>query len=276
MERTITKRKTLNTGLKNTKKRENVNTFRKCLIIFNVMLGAFAVGAVLTIMNILQTTIVDLNRQIDTLESTIQQTREENDKQITMYQEKITVYENTIRDYELMLDGYDDYMTSIGVHGANSASLKTRVNDTEDKSIVFNPNDVTEISNASPDTINNLLEGTRLEGYGWLYHELEQIYGINAIYAIANSFQEAGYQYNESSSYAARNNIYGLKNKSFPSVDACIAYYFQLISNHYVNERGLKSIDSIGTVYCPDSNLWDDGVVHIGNKLHSNALATQN
>lgn len=249
------------------KEKKESKQFIRGLVTFNILLGVLAIIASIYIMTAVQDTIDDMSSQITTLESKLEYTVNSNADEIATYQAKITMYED-------MLDGYKEYMASIGVSDEDVA--KTTTQETAPavttNQIVFNPNNVTQLSNASAETLDAILEGTRLEGYGWLYNKMENIYGVNVIYAIANSFQEAGYS--GENSYTARNNIYGLMNKSFGSIDECIVYYFKLISNHYVDKKGLTSISNIGTVYCPTDSSWDDDIISIGTKLQSTATAT--
>jgi len=239
----------------------------------DIVLGIFAILAAVFVITTTTNAIKELNEENAMLRSMLSYTQLDHEEEIAMYQDKIDNYENRMTEYDDKIAGYEEYMTTIGVQKEKMKAAMNNPSPTvANSTITFNPNDITKVSNASPEALNAVLKGTRLEGYGWLYSELEDIYGINAIYAIANCFQESGY--NGTNSMTARNNIYGLVGKSFNSVEECITYYFKLISGRYVEDRGLQSITAIGTVYCPDDGSWDDDIISIANKLHSKATAT--
>ena len=137
----------------------------------------------------------------------------------------------------------------------------------------INPNDVTEITGADVDTLNILLKDTFLEGYGQLFYDLENEYGINALFSISNAIVETGW---DGDSYIARNrnNIYGLNNTVYyESKQDCIYYWYSLIKDKYVGQ-GRKSIADIGTKYCPPNNQWHSTVYSVAKKLKSNAGIT--
>lgn len=139
--------------------------------------------------------------------------------------------------------------------------------------IVICYDDIRITSMATPDMIEMALQETWLEGYGELYYQLEKEYGINAFLAIANAFQETGWDINKSNLAMQHNNIYGLKNKSFNSIEECIRYYFDLISNHYITE-GYTSMAQINTKYCPPDSSWSTDIYSIANKLNNKVTLT--
>ena len=137
----------------------------------------------------------------------------------------------------------------------------------------INPNDVTEITGADVDTLNILLKDTFLEGYGQLFYDLENEYGINALFSISNAITETGW---DGDSYISRNrnNIYGLNNDTYyESKQDCIYYWYNLIKDKYVGQ-GRKSMVDIGTKYCPPNPNWHQTVLGVAKKLKSNAGIT--
>lgn len=137
----------------------------------------------------------------------------------------------------------------------------------------INPNDVTEITGADVDTLNIILKDTFLEGYGQLFYDLENEYGINALFSISNAIVETGWG---GDSYISRNrnNIYGLNNTVYyESKQDCIYYWYSLIKDKYVGQ-GRKSIADIGAKYCPPNNQWHLTVYSVAKKLKSNAGIT--
>lgn len=136
--------------------------------------------------------------------------------------------------------------------------------------VVFNSNNISDVSNASEEQLEYVLKDTRLEGYGWLYKQLEEEYQINALFAISNSFVEAGRDPSFVNGYIRRNNIYGLLNHSFDSYEECIRYYFYMIDKYYIKQRNFKSISEVSNVYCPHTpDAWTDTITQIGNELCS-------
>lgn len=97
-----------------------------------------------------------------------------------------------------------------------------------------------------------------LKGYGQAFYEMEQNYGINAIFAISVAELESG----SGTSYAFKNknNAFGIgPGKRFNSVQEGIFYFGQLM--HKSTYYG-KSIDQIGSIYCVGGN-WANKVKNL-------------
>lgn len=142
-------------------------------------------------------------------------------------------------------------------------------------SLHLNPSDVREISGANAHTLNVLLSGTYLEGFGEVFYNMERRYGINALFSIGNSILETGW---DGDNWLARNknNIFGFNtDRYFASKGDCIAYWFDLISNHYVGE-GLISMYAINTKYCPPNDNWSSDIRAVISRLVSKNNLTLN
>ena len=142
-------------------------------------------------------------------------------------------------------------------------------------SLHLNPSDVREISGANAHTLNVLLSGTYLEGFGEVFYNMERRYGINALFSIGNSILETGWS---GDNWLARNknNIFGFNtDRYFASKGDCIAYWFDLISNHYVGQ-GLISMYAINTKYCPPNDNWSSDIRTVVNRLVSKNNLTLN
>lgn len=142
-------------------------------------------------------------------------------------------------------------------------------------SLHLNSSDVREISGANAHTLNVLLSGTYLEGYGELFYNLENKYGVNALFSIGNSILETGW---DGSNWLAvnKNNIYGFNSdRYFDSKESCIRYWFDLLSEHYVG-NGLISMGTINAKYCPPNDNWAYDIKAIVNKLVSKNNLTLN
>ena len=137
----------------------------------------------------------------------------------------------------------------------------------------LNTSDVRVLSGSSPETLNKLLEGTWLAGYGQKFYDNEQKYGVNALFSIGNAILETGWG---GDNYLAKNknNIYGLNmSRKFNSYEQCIDYWFNLISEHYVGE-GYISMSAIQKKYCPPNANWDEQITSVTIRLRNKAGIT--
>ena len=133
--------------------------------------------------------------------------------------------------------------------------------------LVSDINDVTAISNATPEELNLAIKEScpwmfnYNPNMGQVYYELEQEHGINAYFALAVSFNEVGVR--EMSNLATKNNnTYGLMNGvKYDSIEDCTDYFFRLIKKYYVGS-GLSSVEEISKKYCPgnDNASWIETV----------------
>lgn len=115
--------------------------------------------------------------------------------------------------------------------------------------------DVYQISNLNDKEINKRLKGTFLEGTGKMMYKIETEKGINfrAVYAIAALESGKGKQ------TSGKNNYCGIKNKDysgyrdFDSRDECLIFLADLLNSKFYRGR---TLESIGTDYCPTDNEW--------------------
>ncbi len=130
------------------------------------------------------------------------------------------------------------------------------------KTIVYNPKDLREKSNLTKDDIKRVLEGSKLQILADKYHQMEEKYGVNAIFLMALNMEESGH----GNSYLAQvqNNLGGVKNRSggfatFSSWEHSLEYIANLISTEYLHHGGLyyygRSIYGVNTRYC-EGNQW--------------------
>lgn len=122
-------------------------------------------------------------------------------------------------------------------------------------SIVCDPTDVSKVSGLKESDFKLLTEGTWWEGNEAALVELEEQYGINAMFAMSVSTLESGF--GKSDRAQSRNNYYGLEvSKSWDSLYDNTQYWGNLISKYYV-DQGRSSVSSISTKYCPpNSEYW--------------------
>ena len=115
--------------------------------------------------------------------------------------------------------------------------------------------DVYQISNLNDKEINKRLKGTFLEGTGKMMYKIETEKGINfrAVYAIASLESGKGKQ------TSGKNNYCGIKNKDysgyrdFDSREECLIFLADLLNSKFYRGR---TLESIGTDYCPTDNEW--------------------
>lgn len=105
-------------------------------------------------------------------------------------------------------------------------------------------------SNLSVGQLNKILAKTGLAGHGQSFYNMEQTYGVNALFAIAVGAHESANFYKT----ANYNNYFGFRGNrgwmSFSSPDACIMYFGQLMNTRLY--RG-KTIEQIAPIYCDAS-----------------------
>lgn len=130
-------------------------------------------------------------------------------------------------------------------------------------SISCDPMDVSKVSGLKLEDFHLLTEGTWWEGNEQALYDLEQTYGVNAMFAMSVSTLESGR--GTSVRASSRHNYYGIElpNMRWDSLYDNTQYWGDLISHGY-NERGLKSVWAIGPVYCPPNRQWE---VYMNDKM---------
>lgn len=100
-------------------------------------------------------------------------------------------------------------------------------------------------TNIQPEKLELVLS-KGLSGYGHTFYEMEQIYGINSIFAISVAELESGH--GTSHVFKTKNNAFGLgPGMRFNTLTDCVYYFGNLMNNSLYYG---KSIDSIGVIYC--------------------------
>ena len=93
--------------------------------------------------------------------------------------------------------------------------------------------------------------------------DIAKDYGIDYKLIKAIAVIESGWKH-DSHIAKTRNNIFGLIDKSFDSVDECIHYWCKLYNKRY---KGM-SIDEMAKVYCPpNAAKWAEKVKDIMRRL---------
>lgn len=227
--------------------------------------------------------ITQLNTNVTTLTATNMSLKESNEQYkydiennyilLDKYQELQEQHTGLQNDYQKLSDTLTTVKKEKKETETKYKKLVQTVQTESSGSVVFDENDVRKVSGASAETLNRILRGTWLEGYGEVFYDNEKKYGVNALFSIGNAIIETGW---DGDSYLAteRNNIYGLAtNRIFGSKTECINYWFNLISEYYVGD-GLISIARINEKYCPPNARWSSDITWIVNKLLSNSGVT--
>lgn len=141
----------------------------------------------------------------------------------------------------------------------------------------FNPNNLTEKSNANVARLNEMLKNTGLKGLGSAYKKVEDTYGVNAIFLISLTAEESGW--GRSRRAVEDNNLSGFevyqassKGAKFDSKYESIIITGKLLGNLYLKSDGKyykgKDIYSVNTTYCPvNGYTWSNNIISIANDL---------
>ncbi|XID94799.1 glucosaminidase domain-containing protein [Paenibacillaceae bacterium WGS1546] len=137
-------------------------------------------------------------------------------------------------------------------------------------------------SGLTEEDIALMFEGTALAGHDLesTILEVEEQYGINALFTIAVMKLESG---NGSSNIAKKkNNLFGLnatgpdphsKAFSFETKGDSVRKFGQLLADNYV-DKGLTTIEKIARKYCPANAKWPSLVKNIMNRDFKKLNAT--
>lgn len=165
----------------------------------------------------------------------------------------------------------ENIKTEITSRGASEVR-KEPVKNTE-----LNPeSDLRVLSNLSENDYNNMLKGTRLEGLGGTFVQIEKQYNINGLYILGLACLESNF--GKSNFATQRNNLVGWNavdsnpNKAsyFKSKEECLTFVSNKLKTNYLSENGYyfegftgRDIDKH---YCTDKKHIDK-ICNIVNKL---------
>lgn len=130
----------------------------------------------------------------------------------------------------------------------------------------FDENDVTKTSGMTELMAENMLR-LGLKGLGKDFIEVEREYGINARFMISVARMESR---NGQYKYMDRNNILSLgaytnnpdNAFAFDTVRGSIEYFARLINKDYIDKKGFKSVEDIGSMYAFDPE-WANNINRI-------------
>lgn len=114
-------------------------------------------------------------------------------------------------------------------------------------------------SNLTTKELDFILENTSLEGYGYAFKKMEEVYNKNAIFAISIASIEGGIQ---SKRVDYKNNYFGFMaggvKITYNSIEDNIMAFGQMMNKpYYLN----KDFVSFSKTYCPPNHkIWRDAV----------------
>ena len=129
---------------------------------------------------------------------------------------------------------------------------------------------ITTASNATASEIDKQLEGTALHGLGQAFVDMEEKYGVNALFGVAVAITETGW--GESYLARTRNNLFGIAaydgNEgaaySFATKEQAIDHWGDMIKDVYFN-RGYRDLVSVNSIYASNQGWSSDVAHHMSN-----------
>lgn len=125
------------------------------------------------------------------------------------------------------------------------------------KEIVFNKNDVTQISKLNKNELSEVLKGTIAEEDAIYLYNIENKYGINALF-LASIFIYQG-------------DATRLGDNQFSNDRECLEFTAKILRNNYINENGVyykgKSIKDISYYLIGSNNNIYESIIEICNTL---------
>ena len=159
---------------------------------------------------------------------------------------------------------------------SDAVSEKASENKTTKNLTLSVNSDLRVASNVTPEEIDLMLEGTKLNGLGSAFVEAEQKYGVNALYMMGLACLESGF--GNSAFAQKRNNLYGWNAvdsspnnaSSFSSKKEATLYVASKLQSNYLTEGGAYfegySPRAVDVHYCTDK-AHADKIVNIVNSL---------
>lgn len=133
--------------------------------------------------------------------------------------------------------------------------------------------DLRQPSGLTAEQIDKIVKGTGLEGLGWAFIKGEELYGVNALYAVSHAALES--EWGKSNISKTKNNIFGFQayddspGKSaykFKTKADCILHVMKYVSKNYLNEDGQhyngNTLKGMNVKYASD-NEWADKIASV-------------
>ena len=159
---------------------------------------------------------------------------------------------------------------------SDAVSEKASENKTTKNLTLSVNSDLRVASNVTPEEIDLMLEGTKLNGLGSAFVEAEQKYGVNALYMMGLACLESGF--GNSAFAQKRNNLYGWNAvdsnpnnaSTFANKKEATLYVASKLQSNYLTEGGAYyegyTARAVDVHYCTDK-AHADKIVNIVNSL---------
>lgn len=140
---------------------------------------------------------------------------------------------------------------------------------------VFDPNDVTVVSNVTAEEAKEMLSGTYLEPLAKTFTECEKEYGVNAIFLMSIAAHESNWGRSRRAIQDHNYTGFGVYSNSAIGINADngetnIKMTAAHLATNYLTPGAKyyhgKSVRAVHTMYCATGG-WTNGVVTIGDKL---------
>lgn len=141
--------------------------------------------------------------------------------------------------------------------------------------VVFNPNDVTEVSNISVKQMRQILQGTDLQEFAPVYVRIEKELHINAIAICALSALESGWGTSKRAKEDHNYTGFGVYSDEAEGINAASGEENLLMTAKHIREKYLTkgavydngpSLVGINTMYCV-GDTWAYKIADIGYRL---------
>ena len=143
------------------------------------------------------------------------------------------------------------------------------------KSIVCDPNDVSRITGLKKEDFKYLTKGTWWSGKEHILYEVEQTYGINAMFTMSVSTLESGH--GRSYRSQIRENYYGIElNHYWDNLYDNSLFFGKLIKKNH-GKQGRKRVWNTSTKYCPPHHdMWANYMYEHMHKLNNKLISRLN
>lgn len=136
--------------------------------------------------------ITDLLRNIDLAKDVYIQKNKALNTLTQKEEQLLELRQKANKEYESLVANMDTKQEELNNLQTAKTELDTLISRKSDD-LIFNPNNLLEISNASVDDIYKCLEGTALHELAPVYIEAENLYGVNALFLVGLTAQESGW-----------------------------------------------------------------------------------
>lgn len=240
------------------------------LKLIDIVLGSESVGELLKNIDLAKNIIIQQNKEL---------------KNKAIQEDLLVEKQNTL------INEYNDMNVKLEELKKENTELEKAKKDIEEKikrkgTLHFNKDNLLEVSNASLEDIQRILEGTALYELAPTYLEVENTYGINALFIIALSAHESGW--GTSKRAVEDNNLtgFGVFNDNSVGLNsnskrANIIRTTSWLKKHYLSPNGDyykgTSIVSINQSYAKNADgsvntEWSQGITSIANGLYNKLI----